>query len=114
MATIFLPRRAIPAARFAVVVVLPTPPLPDVMTTTLDTMVGPPGSSERASREWGKFFSLFVLEGGDEAALVLQEDLGGAAAEGGGEIVGHEVLARDRDELRIELSTEDARVDVSA
>src|SRR5437667_5117458 len=37
MATVLCPFIARPVAMFAVVVVLPTPPLPDVTTTTFDT-----------------------------------------------------------------------------
>src|SRR5678815_4411745 len=38
IATVLRPSWARPVAMLALVVVLPTPPLPEVMTTTLDTM----------------------------------------------------------------------------
>src|SRR5215813_12074357 len=41
MATVLWPRSAIPVAMLALVVVLPTPPLPEVMTMTLACDTGP-------------------------------------------------------------------------
>ena len=49
MAMVLWPRSAIPVAMFALVVVLPTPPLPDVMTTILDTGDLLPWSVSRAT-----------------------------------------------------------------
>src|SRR5687768_2133768 len=56
MATTFLPRSAMPVATLAVVVVLPTPPLPEVMTTTLDT-VGLLVSIRGTPEDAGKFLA---------------------------------------------------------
>ena len=84
---------------FALVVVLPTPPLPDVMTMTLDT--------------WTSIFVWRLRDkahkSGDSAFAVLEVDLSRAPAARLGDVVGGQVGARDGDQLRLEPLAEDAR-----
>ena len=67
IAMVFLPSSAIPVAMLALVVVLPTPPLPDVTTTILDTggllsvVIRPAESNKRQARTAGKFFARFFF-----------------------------------------------------
>src|SRR6185437_1068325 len=102
MATVFFPCWAIPVAMLALVVVLPTPPLPEVTTTTLDgfdkgclldAAVLRPDSIQRAFAGTAKFFTQ-IFHGADRAGsqlrdpalLVLEEDLHGAPAQAGGDL----------------------------
>src|SRR6185312_6621483 len=101
IAMVFLPSSAIPVAILALVVVLPTPPLPEVTTTILDTggllsvVIRPAESNKRQSRAAVKFLSDFfeekfrvrrlaragLLERGDADRAVLDEDLRRLAAQ---------------------------------
>src|SRR5262249_54145963 len=121
MATVFLPVSAMPVATLALVVVFPTPPLPEVTTTTLDTAGLPftlgcsgvrffePFSIGAPFRPRAKFFA--VSERRDPALAAVEIDLGGLAAPVGGDLVGHDVRAGDGHQLGLELLAEDARAE---
>src|SRR5690606_38054511 len=99
MTATFLPRRASPQARLALVVVLPTPPLPDV-TTMISAKVCL--SCMRAS-----------VERCDFQLVAFQPHLHGLAAQVGGNVFQHLVVSRDRHEFGLELTAEDARLRVA-
>src|SRR5665213_3451480 len=117
MATVFLPCWAMPVAMLALVVVFPTPPFPDVITTTLDTWASLCGSIQRVFGDGAKFFATISRrtsgkapsQRGDLALTVLQEDLHRLAPHLGGDLFGHDVRARDGDQLGLQLLTEDSR-----
>src|SRR5262245_47211288 len=103
MATVLNPCWARPVARLALVVVFPTPPLPEVMTTTLDTM-GLLWSCAFHStwfRRTHKFFAP-LLQRRRFALAVLHPDLRRLAAQRGGDLVGAHVLVRYRHQLRLQ------------
>src|ERR1051325_3584919 len=130
IATVFKPLCASPVATLALVVVLPTPPLPEVMTTTLDTRsllwscrahstVVPPHcqiflgfSLSRLRERVGNVGEGKPCAGSQRARLalpVLEPDLGGLAPQSGRDLVGAHVRVGDRDQLGLELLAEDAR-----
>src|SRR6185312_5853666 len=126
IAMVFFPSSAMPVAMLALVVVFPTPPLPEVTTTILDTE-GLLSAENQTSRESNKrpprraskffcanFFRACVatvrLERGDADRAVLDEHLGRLAAQLLGDGVGGDELAAHRNELGLEAVTEDAGV----
>src|SRR5262245_52372872 len=88
--------RAAPSA--AVDVVLPTPPFPDVMTRTSAIFLTLPVSPVQRC---------------DLERLARKPYLHGHVPPARLDVVGHEVVAADRDELRLEAATEDARAFVA-
>src|SRR5262245_9564337 len=112
IATVRKPRDARPAARFADVVVLPTPPLPEVTTITLDT--------EHLLRSVLRISVLYrtpcprakFSDRVDHDAFPREVDARRLAAPLGRDVVGHDVPARDRQELGAEAHAEDAGVRV--
>src|SRR5690606_35313236 len=99
MTATFLPRRASPQARLALVVVLPTPPLPDV-TTMISAKVCL--SCVRAS-----------VERCDIELVAIQPDLHGLAAQFGGDVFQHLVVSGHGHEFGMELAAEDTRTGVA-
>src|SRR5687768_8906210 len=91
------PRLARPVAMLALVVVLPTPPLPDVTTMN---------SVKRVS-------VLFLAELRQDDLSAVEHDLYRFPAEFRGDFFEYLVLARDRDELRLEIEAVDPRVHVA-
>src|SRR5262249_24435675 len=111
MAMVLCPRNARPVAMFALVVVLPTPPLPEVMTTILDTGASfafllrrDAVSMKRSVVGRGKFLlaKWGESERQDAEATVLDEQLRRSLPPVGGDLVGGQVLAVDRDQLGLE------------
>src|SRR5690606_27991471 len=112
----FFPCRASPQARLALVVVLPTPPLPEV--TTITSAVRPPASASVAGSACGSataVLSSFCMSGEllDAQPVLVQPDLHRLAAQVRGDVLHHLVLAGDRDQLGVEFSAEDAGVAVA-
>src|SRR5690606_5643218 len=100
MTAVLKPRRARPEAKLALVVVFPTPPLPDVTTTILVMEI----PSVSGVSEWF-----------DDQAVADATDLGRLARDVGGQrCLDGAVDARDRHQLRIEAGAEDPGVDVAA
>src|SRR6185312_12331696 len=97
MTTVFLPRSARPAASAAEVVVLPTPPFPEVTTITCATepscFVRSPGS---------------ILD--DHYPLVLHQDLSGLPQMPRRDLVADEIAAGNADQLGFEPPDEDTRL----
>src|SRR5918992_1341903 len=94
MTTVFLPRWASPAPMAAVVVVLPTPPLPEVMTMIL----------AKAS---------LLLERVDAERIAVEIHLHPLLQQAVLEIIAGAVDAADRHQLRLEAVAEDARLGVA-
>src|SRR5690606_9586883 len=95
MTTTFLPRRARPLARLALLVVLPTPPLPEVTTmisAKTRLLCGPPS-----------------VECGDLEFFVLQPDLHRLAVQLLRDIFQHFVVPGHGDQFGVEGAAEDAR-----
>src|SRR5688500_12659497 len=120
IATVLSPCWARPVATLALVVVLPTPPLPEVMTTTLDTGRLLNALNERSNELPNFLLSLPLptgervgerihLERQESAIAVFEIGLHGATAQLGRDLFGHDVRAADGDQLRLQLLDEDAR-----
>src|SRR6185369_17062299 len=92
MTATFLPRLARPTAMLALVVVLPTPPLPDVTTMNSVKIVSP-------------FFQ--------NQLLAVEPGLRGPAAQVGGNVFEHTIVTGNRNELCLEIQAVDARTHVA-
>src|SRR5690606_18221110 len=107
----FLRWRARPQARLALVVVLPTPPLPEV--TTITSAVRPWASVSLVDPACGSataVFSSMCMSGEllDAQPVLVQPDLHRLAAQVPGNLLHHLVLAGDGDQFGVELTAEDA------
>src|SRR5258707_133081 len=96
MTTVFLPRWASPVANAAAVVVLPTPPLPDVTTTTCAKRSLLNANRASAAAQ-------------DHDALVLEDDLHALADMRGRDVFMDEITAGNAHQLGLEAADEDAR-----
>src|SRR5690606_16369380 len=99
MTTTFLPRRARPLARLALLVVLPTPPLPEVTTmisAKTRLLCGPPS-----------------VECGDLEFFVVQPDLHRLAVQLLRDIFQHFVVSGHGHQLGMEGAAEDARLGIA-
>jgi hypothetical protein len=94
---VFLPRRARPQARLALVVVLPTPPLPEVTT-----MISAKGLLLVI------LFGAASVQRSDLDLVLFQPHLHGLAAQGVRDIVQYLVVACNGDQFRMEITAEDA------
>src|SRR3954453_22872310 len=107
IATVLKPSWARPVATLALVVVLPTPPLPEVMTTTLDTR-GLLWKLRTHSTVVPPHCQIFCSKRPRLALAVLEPDLGGLAAQRGRDLLGAHVRVGDGDQLGFQLLDEDA------
>src|SRR4051812_17427115 len=129
MTTVRWPRRASPAAKAAELVVLPTPPLPDVITTTFAKAPSPAQALVRRAADAGSVFSgasravrnpnyagVSNSDGlipGNRQLIVEQRDLRRAALVFRGQLLADQIAPGDADQLGFEPRTEDPRAGVA-
>src|SRR5262245_52881893 len=117
IATVLWPSQAMPAAMFALVVVLPTPPLPEVTTMTFDTCASLApirGQSVNGCQILCAFFprsspGCLRSQRRDPARAAVQVDLRRPPPPLGGDVLGRQVRAGDGDQLGLQPLAEDAR-----
>src|SRR5882672_10797131 len=108
MRTTFKPVCASAAPRAAVEVVLPTPPLPDVTTMTL-----PIWSLRICVNPTLCRFNAASIHGRHHQDFAVEPSLNETPAQGGVEVLRRAVEAVDRQQLRLDLAAEDARLPVA-
>src|SRR5579864_348986 len=113
MTTVRWPRNARPAAKAADVVVLPTPPLPDVMTMTFAKSLPSRPRDRHCPAATDRFATLNrpdqALISSHGQPVVNQRDLHRRAAVFGRELIADQVMPGDADQFGLESRAEDAR-----
>src|ERR1700730_3356901 len=118
--TVLWPRNASPAAKAAALVVLPTPPLPDVITTTFANRSSLPLARPRililrpahtvAQPLWRPLVSI-----SRNGQLVIdKDDLYRETALFGRQLLADQIAPGDADQLGLEARAEDSRLDIAA
>src|SRR5881394_2231039 len=115
MTATFLPRRASPQPRLAAVVVLPTPPFPDVTTMISGSFCAPAVDAAGGGVSWriadisDDLLALRRADASEVKILAFESRLHRLACELGGNRLEHTEHARDGHELGIELLAKNAR-----
>src|SRR5438270_4694371 len=120
MTTVLWPRSASPAAKAAALVVFPTPPLPDVITTTFANRSSLPRTCPRmlilrsANTVVQPLWRPSASISSNGQLVIDQRDLHRTPALFGRQLLADQIASGDADQLGLEARAEDSRLDVAA